>query len=70
MKGIFIGLAVAIGLIGVINYVAHLEKNPLTGRTRFISLSQDQLATVVEWEEKDVSLALFIYTPYRVIFTE
>lgn len=58
MKGVIAGLAVAVAALVVINYVAHLEKNPLTGRVRFMSLSHDQISTIAEVEDKEVSLKI------------
>ena len=45
----------------VVNYVVHLQQNPLTGRSRFISLTPDQIQTIAQIEEEGVSVI-----PYRM----
>lgn len=55
MKGIILSLVGALLVAGVVNYIIHLQTNPMTGRTRFISLSQDQIMTIAEFEEEGVS---------------
>lgn len=55
MKGIIGGLVGFICLAAIINYVIHLQQNPLTGRSRFISLSPDQIQTIASYEEQSVS---------------
>jgi len=39
-----------------INYLVHLQENPLTGRMRFISLTHDQIMAIASFEEDSVSL--------------
>lgn len=61
MKGIIFGVVFAMVAAAVINYVIHLERNPLTNRLRFISLSKDQISSIVEFEEQSVSCEIIIH---------
>ena len=56
MKGIIAGVAGFFIFALVVNYVVHLQQNPLTGRSRFISLTPDQIQTIAQIEEEGVSL--------------
>lgn len=55
MKGIILGLASIIAVASIINYVLHLKENPYTGRSRFISLTADQVQEIAGYEEESVS---------------
>lgn len=55
MKGIIIGVIVAVAVAFGINYALHLQENPITGRMRFISLTRDQIMTVADYERDSVS---------------
>ncbi|XP_067946850.1 metalloendopeptidase OMA1, mitochondrial-like [Watersipora subatra] len=54
MKGIIIGVIVVLTAGTLINYYIHLDENPLTGRTRFMSLTHDQILVVADQEEKGI----------------